>query len=167
MSTANKLALLSILVSLGFLYPGLTLDVLTIEIAPTLPIVGKVELFSETRSILGTISNLFDQNNTLVALLILLFSVLIPIIKAIMLLTALFSPNKLLNFKLFTFVRSIGKWSMADVFIVGVFVAYLSTGSMKGIDAFIEQGFYYFAAYCFLSVLTTQLINIDKPQAND
>ncbi len=163
MSNRNKIGLLLIIISLSVLYPGLTQDVLTIKIAPSLPIVGKMELFSETRSIIGTIENLYEHKNLLVGNLILLFSVLIPLIKAILLISALFIANKKLSYKFFAFVRSIGKWSMADVFIVGVFVAFLSTGSMRGIDAFIESGFYYFVVYCLVSVLSTQIIEIEKP----
>lgn len=167
MSKNNQFGLIAIIISLCALYPGLTFDVLTIKIAPTLPVVGKYELFSETRSILGTIDNLFEQKNHIVATLILVFSVVIPIIKAILLLVALFGSNALRNYTLFAFVRAIGKWSMADVFIVGVFVAFLSTGSMKGFEAIVESGFYYFVAYCLISVFSTQLISIEKPNSND
>jgi uncharacterized paraquat-inducible protein A len=148
--------------SLAMLYPGLTLDILTIQIAPTLPIVGKMELFIETRSIVGTIENLYKHNNALVGNLILLFSVIIPIVKGILLFISLFAKQLKVRFKLFHFVRTIGKWSMADVFIVGIFVAFLSTGSMDGIDATIEHGFYYFVGYCLLSILSTQIITFNE-----
>ena len=163
MSLQNKLGFFLILISLFVLYPGLTNHVLTIQIAPTLPLVGKLELFKETRSIIGTIQNLYNNGNILVSALILVFSVLVPFLKAVLLLISLFSKNLALNFKLFTFVKAIGKWSMADVFIVGVFVAFLSTGSMQGINAFIEPGFYYFIAYCLISLFAIQFIKIEKP----
>ncbi len=46
---------------------------------------------------------------------------------------------------------------MADVFIVGLFVAFLSTSSEDNISANLHAGFYYFLSYCIISILAFQL----------
>jgi paraquat-inducible protein A len=73
MSKRNIVATVLILVSLGCLYPGLTRNVLTIQVGATLPLIGEVNLYSATRSILGTITELRKDDNTFVAFLILFF----------------------------------------------------------------------------------------------
>ena len=52
---------------------------------------------------------------------------------------------------------------MADVFVVGVLLAFLATKSDDGIDAKLHEGFYYFLAYCIISILATQLLKIEEP----
>lgn len=162
MSKRNWIGFSLTLISIGLLIPGLFLDVLTIKIEPLLPLVGKLKLFEETRSIIGTMNNLYETGNALVGNLILLFSIIIPVLKALLLLTALFWKSLTIREQIVRFVSTIGKWSMADVFIVGVFVAYLATGSMKGIDAYIESGFYYFLAYCLVSLLGMSFMRIQS-----
>ncbi len=161
MSTRNIVALVLIIVSLICLYPGLTKDILTISVGATLPLVGEINLYTATRSIIGTIQELHENNNSLVAFLILLFSVLIPIFKAISLLAVLFLKKLEVRGKLLKFISIISKWSMADVFVVGVFLAFLATKSNKDITAFLHEGFYYFLAYCLISILATQLIKVE------
>ncbi|MEO0779788.1 MAG: paraquat-inducible protein A, partial [Bacteroidota bacterium] len=61
----------------------------------------------------------------------------------------------------FQFVRAIGKWSMADVFVVGVFLAFLATRSNENINAALHPGFYYFLAYCLISLLAIQVMKVE------
>ncbi len=62
----------------------------------------------------------------------------------------------------------ISKWSMADVFVIGVFVAYLAAnavekeGGLLTFEAQLGSGFYYFLGYCLLSILATQLLLTGK-----
>jgi len=46
---------------------------------------------------------------------------------------------------------------MADVFAVGVFIAYLGSKASNMLDANIEIGFYYFTGYCIVSLLSLQV----------
>ena len=165
MSTRNIIALLLIIASLICLYPGLVKPILSINIGVDLPILGGIELHDTKQSIIGTIESLFKGNNVLVAGLILLFSVIIPVLKAIMLLTALFIKNTGLARKLHRVVSLIGKWSMADVFVVGVMIAFLATKSDDNIDAALHEGFYYFLAYCVISIVSYQILKIDQTSA--
>jgi len=161
MGTRNIIALILIIISLLCLYPGLTYPILSIKVGTTLPIVGEMVLHESTQSIISTIKTLFEQNNTLVAFLILLFSVVVPILKALILIAVLFVKGLGRKKSWFNFVAAIGKWSMADVFVVGVFLAYLATKSDAGITAKIHEGFYFFTAYCIISLIAIQIMKVE------
>ena len=107
------------ILSLLLLYPGLTFPMFRLEIGAEFPIVGKVSLYEQTQSILQTVETLHENDNTIVAFLILFFSVMVPFLKGLALIIALFAKNLKRRVGLFQFVKAIGKWSMADVFVVG------------------------------------------------
>ena len=158
----NIIAVAVILLSLGLLYPGLTEPMLNLTIAAKLPFLGDMELYNKTQSIMQSIYDLFDSGNTLVALLILVFSVVIPIMKAICLLIALIMPFHPISPRLHQFVLVIGKWSMADVFVVGLFMAFMAGKAHPSTQAELHAGFYFFLAYCILSILGSQLIRLPQ-----
>ena len=66
------------------------------------------------------------------------------------------------------FVETIAKWSMADVFVVALFIAYLAAQASQtppgdptatplvAFTAYFGPGFYWFAAYCLFSLATQQ-----------
>src|ERR1043165_8891497 len=92
MSTRNMLALFLTVVSLILLGPGLTKPALTIR--ATMNFLGQErELMKETRSVVGAAKKLHDSGNNFVAGLILLFSILIPFIKAVLVVPVLFMPG--------------------------------------------------------------------------
>lgn len=161
MSFRNISALVLILASLLCLYPGLTMPMMTVTIKAVLPIVGEMQFYEATQSILQTIKTLFAADNSFVAWLLLLFSIVVPVVKALMLLTVLLFHKLGIRHHLFKFVSLIGKWSMADVFVVSIFMAFLSNQSNSYVDAILHNGFYYFTAYCVLSILGTQLIDLN------
>jgi uncharacterized paraquat-inducible protein A len=160
MTKRNIAALVLIIFSLGLLYPGLTNDILTLNIGAKIPMLGDFELYNESQSILKTVRTLHENDSTLVAALILLFSVIVPVLKAIALLAVLLIKNLKSNAGLYRFVGLIGKWSMADVFVVGVFLAFLATKNNEAINAELEVGFYYFTAYCIVSIIGIQVLDI-------
>ena len=164
MSIRNIIALLLIIASLICLYPGLVKPILSINIGVDLPILGSVDLHNTKQSIMGTIKTLHKNNNSLVAGLILLFSVIVPIIKAISLLLVLFIKKLPFRTHLKKFISLISKWSMADVFVVGIMLAFLATRSDDNIDARLHEGFYYFLAYCMLSILSVVFLKIDDTE---
>ena len=127
-------------------------------------LVIKKEVFNHPRSILQTVGNLAESKNYVVAFLILLFSVLVPFFKGILLLAALSMKNDSRRLSIYNLIRNISKWSMADVFVVGIFVAFLAANAVKNMDASIEPGFYFFAAYCLLSLLALQFLKLSSPK---
>ena len=60
-------------------------------------------------------------------------------------------------------------YSMADVFVMGLLVAYMAgsasgqMGDMLTMDARLEEGFYYFLAYCLFSVAAGILMREPAP----
>jgi uncharacterized paraquat-inducible protein A len=160
----NRLALLVSLASLALLWPGLTQPVLTIE--ASMEFFGtRQTLASETRSVVGAIESLHGSGNDFVAGLILLFSVLIPLAKTALLAPILLARNAMRRFRLFTFVRAVSKWSMADVFAVGMLIAFLAAKGTKNLSAVAGPGLYWFAAYCLVSNLGFQLLRVEPPAA--
>ena len=122
----------------------------------------KRELFTETRSIIQTVRSLHESGNSFVAGLILLFSVIVPFAKAITPLVVLAIRDIVVKLRLHRFIDSISKWWMADVFLVGVYLAYLSARATDNLDAEIHQGFYYFAAYCLVSIASLHFMRLDR-----
>ncbi len=146
--------------------------------ASLLPAPVDVTVYEQTRSILGTVRELWRSEDRLVAFLILFFSIIVPVLKASTLVAALQVRSEGLRRRLIRLVDSIGKWSMADVFVVAVFLAFLATRDQVQANTFtvpvlIQQvevametqltstlgpGFYFFLGYCLLSTLWTQLL---------
>lgn len=154
----NPLALLLIAVSLACLFPGVTEPLLQIKVSASVPILGSLQFYDQTQSILQSIDALLQSGHTLVGMLILLFSIVVPLAKAALLcIAALISAPKL-KILLHRLVNAISKWSMADVFVVSVFMAFLATGENSYVNALLHPGFYYFLAYCVISILATQLL---------
>ena len=157
----NRIALSLIIISLILLIPGLIQPILTIDISPSTPF-GKINLFKETQSILETAQKLHENNNSFVAFLILFFSITVPFIKAFLLMIVLFKKEFQKRASTLRFVNVISKWSMADVFVVGVFIAFLSLKTNQNINAELHSGFYYFLSYCIISISAAQLIKVEK-----
>jgi uncharacterized paraquat-inducible protein A len=157
MTKRNVLALLLTLVSLGLLWPGLTLPALTIK--ATMTFLGATrELTNETRSVVGAAVKLHQTGNNFVAGLILLFSILVPFIKAALIIPIFAMRGSKAADRIYRFVRAISKWAMADVFAVGMLIAFLVAKGTANLSAMAGPGFYYFAGYCLVSNLAFQLL---------
>ena len=89
MNKRNAVALVLIIASLVCLYPGLTKPIIQINIGAQLPLIGEFTLFERTQSVVESIQSLFETDNDLVAWLILIFSIIVPITKAVILLAVL------------------------------------------------------------------------------
>ncbi|MEM7036962.1 MAG: paraquat-inducible protein A [Bacteroidota bacterium] len=162
LDSRNKIGLGLLILSIVLLIPGLLNNMFTLDISISIPILGEQNLHNETRSIMGTIGGLFENGNPTVAILILLFSVIVPFAKAVTLLVAFLLPDREKAVRLHAFVGLISKWSMADVFVVGVLIAFLSTSSQEQISAYVHSGFYFFTAYCLTSIAAVQILRFDK-----
>ena len=160
MSTRNWIAVGLTIVSLALIIPGLRSDALTIT--ATMPMLKK-PLYEETQSILRAIRRLYDSKNYFVAGLVLLFSVIVPFIKVGLLAVILRAKNPATKYRLYLFVRSVSKWAMADVFAVGVFIAFMAGNAIDNLDAKLHPGFYWFIAYCVISNLSFQFLFVPPP----
>jgi hypothetical protein len=119
---------------------------------------GQLEAYRNTRSIWGTVEELARSGNLPVALLIVFFSLVIPLFKLALQLASLFISRDELRAPLLWLNGSLSKWSMSDVFVMGILVAYMAgsasgqMGDMLTMYASLEPGFYYFLAYCLFAI---------------
>ncbi|MGQ7845389.1 paraquat-inducible protein A [Granulosicoccus sp. 3-233] len=126
---------------------------------------GTVDAFDKTRSILETAQELYAGGHLPVAILIVVFSVIVPLIKALLLLAMLLPVSVSVRSGLLSFSNAISKWSMADVFVIAIFIAFLAANGMQESRALVDfqaslgVGFWYFLAYCLLSILGTQVLS--------
>jgi hypothetical protein len=128
--------------------------------------VGEVEVFQQTRSIVSSVRRLYEVGSPVPATLILLFSVVVPFVKMALVGGAMFATPGTRQ-RILAFVETIAKWSMADVFVVALFITYLAAMASQStpvagppLVAFTAQfgaGFYWFAGYCVFSLASQQL----------
>lgn len=133
---------------------GLYRDMLQIDISAHF--IVEIKLFNENRSILGVLKTLWISNNYLPFLLIFLFGIIIPLLKSVITFSLLLNPTSA-NYQ-YSFIKSISKWAMADVFAISIFVAFLGANAMDNTKAVILDGYYYFTAYVLLSAIITHLL---------
>lgn len=162
MSKRNVLAILLSVVSLVLLWPGLVQPALTIR--ATMEFFGTTqELTNETRSVWGAVRSLHESGDDFVAGLILLFSVIVPLTKAALLVPIVLLRGSGNSYRLYRVVQVISKWSMADVFAVGMLIALLVAKGTANLSAIAGPGFYFFTAYCLVSNAAFQLLKIEPP----
>jgi len=130
---------------------------------------GTITAFDKTQSIIGTATDLFNTGHEPVAALIVLFSVIIPVFKGLLTIGSVMPIGIKWQDRLNTVAGAISKWSMADVFVVAIFVAFLAANGLDGssdlvlFNAGLGPGFWYFVGYCLLSILATQIITWRRP----
>ncbi len=162
--------LILLLISLVFLVLGLYYPFMTIKVEVQMPSEGGflgnliggsiAEQFNSTTkyNIPQAMQMLFKHKQYFVGVLIGLFAVLLPIVKTAM--SFVFMYNK--NLKLYNFMGTFGKFAMADVFCVGVFVAFLYSKFNQTLKADIEIGYYYFTIYVILNIISLILLKPAK-----
>ena len=159
--------------SLVLLYFGLTEPMMSLDVSGS--VTSNFASFSGTvmsknPSILASVEELFNNNKAFVGFLILFFSILVPIAKGGLAFWGMF--NKTKEKIVVKILALIGKWSMADVFVVAILIAYLfTTGegassteqvSLMGMKIPVKislemlsglgSGFYFFTSYCLVSL---------------
>jgi hypothetical protein len=118
--------------------------------------------YEQKQTIVVTIRYLFENGGYTAATLLLLFSVCVPIGKVLLFFWALHTTPERRE-KLLSFINWIGKWSMADVYVVAIYTAYLGARSSVGVGQPLHfeteygPGFYWFAAYCVVSLASQQV----------
>jgi len=134
-------------------------------VVQSLDVSGTVSAFDKTRSILGTAEELYNNGHLPVALLIVVFSVGVPVLKGLLLMILTIPMREKIRSALLTVSTAISKWSMADVFVIAIFIAYLASNGIQesrglvDFQASLGIGFWYFLGYCLVSILGTQLLS--------
>jgi len=137
------------------LFFGLITPILMVTIQKEVQYLGDIVLSFESKGIIGSIVKLWESDDYIVALVIVLFSVFVPIIKICSLLfISIFVESKFAHSTV-KFFKAIGKWSMVDVFVVAVFLVYLTANKGDVSRAEVEMGLYFFLAYVIVSMLVS------------
>lgn len=147
-----------LVISVIALAVGLFAPVLMIVSYKDFPILGAVVFQFQSKGIITAIQALFASDNYIVATIILVFSVLLPIVKTIVMGLALFTPVKFLASKSLHLIKLIGKWSMADVFVVALLLTYFSLSKDEFTNAEVQTGLYFFTGYVILSMIVSHLL---------
>ena len=147
-------------ISLITLFFGIITPILMIVIHKDVNYLGDVVLSFESKTIVATISHLYHNGNYPVAIVILLFSVIVPFIKTLSMLAVVIWKELHIAQKLVNFFKHLGKWSMLDVFVVSLLLVYLSAGSSENSYSQIQNGTYIFLIYVILSLITS--ITVEK-----
>ncbi len=116
---------------------------------------GRTYYLYQNKSIFQLIALLYSGGNFLVAIILILFSVVFPLVKLITSVFVLIHPQKLRSAKLYNRIKNLGKWSMADVFVAAIFLALFSYANMNvGIDTGTATliGTYFYLAFVILSI---------------
>ncbi len=149
------------LVSLLF---ALISPLVMVHVYQTVPVLGEVTLSFEYKTILSTLQKLFVDGNYLIGVAVLLFSVLIPLFKTLVILIYAILKETHSGEKWIGLIEKIGKWSMADVFIVALMVVFFTTNQDIHTALRLEVGIYFFIGYVLLSLFASEMI---KTKGND
>lgn len=146
-------------------------------------------LYFQSKSVLDVVQVLAATgaaDMVAVAVLIMLFSVVFPLAKLFASLLYLYAGERLRGSALVKFFAlKSGKWSMADVFVVALFMAYIgfnglissqlttfATAAAPEVDVLttngtaLQVGFFMFLAFCLASLLASTLIeSVSRPSA--
>ncbi|MFW1677842.1 paraquat-inducible protein A [Pontibacter sp. JAM-7] len=122
-----------------------------------LPMVTMTQLviFENTFSVISGITGLLQRGNALLGLLLLLFSVCIPLMK-MGLLFWLVNNRRMgsaRRMRLLQLMHEYGRWAMLDVMVVAVLVVMVKLGAFASIQ--VHPGLYLFAAAVLLIMLLT------------
>lgn len=110
----------------------------------------------ESLTIIESINKLiYVQEKYFVGIIILLFSVVFPFIKTLLSFVNVFINHVSIVNKTTKLLSSLSKWSMTDVFVLSIFLVYLSSvnSGISKIVTQIEVGFYFFFIYVILSII--------------
>lgn len=121
---------------------------------------GRTYFYYQNKGVFDIISILWESKNYIVALCLSLFSFLIPCVKLLSSVILLVFPG-LATKRSQAVLSFISKWSMADVFVVGAFLSYLSFSNLSpGVDveANVLFGLYFFLGYVLLSIVLGELL---------
>ncbi len=151
-----------LMVSSMALAVGLFAPILMIVSYKDVPLLGHVVFMFQSKGIITTIEMLLTSGNLPVAIPLLLFSVIIPFLKTLVMGLALFTPVGTMASQSLRLIKYIGKWSMADVFVVALLLTYFTINKDQSTYAEVQIGLYFFLGYVILSMIVSHLLTHAK-----
>jgi len=155
-----------IFISMISLILGLATPILSIEASKELPVIGQTVLQFQSKGILSSIQSLIEHDNLWIAILLTIFSVVVPIAKTSVVFLTLFARTHHISIKGLHLSKNMGKWSMADVFVIAIIVVFFSSEQEALTKAEIQSGLWFFANYVIMSLIGTQLVSKQINQAS-
>ncbi len=134
---------------------GLIAPILMVTIHKEIEYLGDIVLSFESKGVIGSIIKLWESGDMVVATVILLFSVIIPSLKVTALLFVSIFMKSSFAEHIVKFFKFIGKWSMVDVFVVSLFLVYLTSNKGNVSRAEVEVGLYFFLSYVIVSMIVS------------
>lgn len=153
-----------IALSVVALVTGWFSPILEITAYQDIPVLGNTIFQYESKSIVSALYKMFENHQYAIAGIILLFTIVTPILKTILLVMISLKEKLHLSSKKIKFLSTIGKWSMLDVFVVAIVVTYFSMKASGQTDANLQIGVYYFSIYVILSMICTYIISFRVPK---
>ena len=127
---------------------GITLPVLHMQ---------KLYFFEETPSILSLVQSLWQENSTLLAVVVLLFSVIFPLLKlGIVFITAIAPKAELAHSPLIRWAGVLSKWSMMDVLLVALVITAAKTSGLA--EAIVQPGLWFYAISALCGAIAAGLL---------
>jgi paraquat-inducible protein A len=139
----------------GLLFVSLVLLVLG-AFAPLLT-TEKFYLFTNTFSLISGLEQLFVNEQVALALLIIAFSLCVPVLKALVMWIA--SSAKSADTTLVAVAEKVGKWSMLEVFIAALVIVAMKLGPVANAD--LHYGAYLLAASVLLASFASHVLSLD------
>ncbi len=127
----------------------------------TLPILHmqKLYFFEETPSIISLLGALWNDGSQLIALAVLLFSVVFPLMKLIIVFIAAIAPQaQLAHSPIIKWAGVLSKWSMMDVLLVALVITAAKTSGLA--DAFVQPGLWFYATSAICGALAAGLLKV-------
>ncbi|MBS37905.1 MAG: hypothetical protein CMO26_18505 [Thiotrichales bacterium] len=141
-----------------FLLVGLLAPILSLVAYTDVMVLGQVVFKYESKGIVTTLVELISRDNVFIAVTLLTFSVVTPVAKHVMTFLALRSSEAEKRRRYVGLLGAIGKWSMADVLVVAILLAFFVASADQFSDSWLGVGLYFFVGYCVMSLLAVHLV---------
>ena len=155
----KSLMLHTIVVAFICLMIGISTTLLNLIAFREIPVIGTVVFKFESKTIVSVLETLWLHGKYFIMSLIILFSILVPLSKLLISSFLILNTGSRHNNKLLGIVNAIGKWSMTDVFVVAVLLAFFTINIDKTTHAWLGHGLYFFAVYSILSIVISHFIS--------
>lgn len=141
-----------------FIFLGMFLPLFTLE---------KFYFLENQVSLISIVIELFKEKQTILFLVIFIFSIVIPIFKLVLIFLVLFSRlSQQRNSLYIKVLNNLGKWSMLDVFIVAIMLVTIKFGVIANVTVHI--GLYLFTFGVLGSMLLAQqLARLNRKHASE
>jgi len=141
------IAFLLLLASIGFAL-GVTLPIIRFE---------KLYFLSETPSLIGLVTGLWNDGGWLLAAAVFLFSILFPLLKLIIVFISAIAPETLVAHKsVLRHAGTLSKWSMMDVLLVALAIFAAKTSGLA--SAIAQPGLWFYAASAISGAVAAGLL---------